>query len=127
MIQTHGQRLQVRVPATSANLGPGFDVLGLALDLHNVFTLEVSGRTTVNIEGFGGDLDLDENNLFYRAFNHLFQAVGEVAPPLSVGMQLNIPLGKGLGSSATAVIGGLVAANELLGRRLGQAELLSEA
>lgn len=117
----------VRVPATSANLGPGFDVLGLALDLHNVFTLEVSGRTTVNIEGFGGDLDLDENNLFYRAFNHLFQAVGEVAPPLSVGMQLNIPLGKGLGSSATAVIGGLVAANELLGRRLGQAELLSEA
>ncbi|HVF99341.1 MAG TPA: homoserine kinase [Chloroflexia bacterium] len=126
-MQTNGRRLQVRVPATSANLGPGFDVLGLALDLHNVFTLEVSDHTTVEIEGFGGDLDLDENNLFYRAFSHQFQVVGEVAPPLSVGMKLNIPPGKGLGSSATAVIGGLVAANEFLGRRFGQAELLSEA
>ena len=126
-MQTKGQRLQVRVPATSANLGPGFDVLGLALDLHNVFTLEVTDRTTVQIEGFGSDLDADENNLYYRAFTHLFEVAGEVAPSLSVRMKLNIPPGKGLGSSATAVIGGLVAANEYLGRRFGQAELLAEA
>jgi homoserine kinase len=126
-MQTKGQRLQVRVPATSANLGPGFDVLGLALDLHNVFTLEVADRTTVQIEGFGGDLAVDENNLYYRAFTHLFEVAGEVAPPLFVRMELHIPPGKGLGSSATAVIGGLVAANEFLGRRFGQAELLAEA
>jgi homoserine kinase len=127
LIQTHRQQLQVRVPATSANLGPGFDVLGLALDLHNVFTLERADRTTVRTDGYGGDLDRGENNLFYRAFAHLFALAGEVAPPLSVRMTLNVPPGKGLGSSATAVIGGLVAANEFLGRRFGQAELLSEA
>ncbi|MDQ3707360.1 MAG: homoserine kinase [Chloroflexota bacterium] len=126
-MQATGRRLQVRVPATSANLGPGFDVLGLALDLHNVFVVETADRTQIEIEGHAEDLPLDANNLFYRAFRHLFDLAGEVAPPLSVGMTLNIPPGKGLGSSATAVIGGLVAANEFLGRRFEQAELLSEA
>ncbi|HEX8227711.1 MAG TPA: homoserine kinase [Chloroflexia bacterium] len=126
-MQATGRRLQVRVPATSANLGPGFDVLGLALDLHNLFVVETSGHTRVAIEGRAEGLPLDESNLFYRAFRHLFELAGEVAPPLSVRMALNIPPGKGLGSSATAVIGGLVAANEFLGRRFEQAELLSEA
>ncbi len=126
-MQATGGRLQVRVPATSANLGPGFDVLGLALDLHNVFVVETADRTRIQIEGHAEDLPLDANNLFYRAFRHLFDLAGEVAPPLSVRMTLDIPPGKGLGSSATAVIGGLVAANEFLGRRFGQAELLSEA
>ncbi|HEX8597801.1 MAG TPA: homoserine kinase [Chloroflexia bacterium] len=126
-MQASGRRLQVRVPATSANLGPGFDVLGLALDLHNIFVIEVSSRTRMEIEGHAEDLPLDSNNLFYRAFRHLFELAGEVAPPLAVRMTLHIPPGKGLGSSATAVIGGLVAANEFLGRRFGQADLLSEA
>ncbi|MEA2573556.1 MAG: homoserine kinase [Chloroflexia bacterium] len=126
-MQVTGRKLQVRVPATSANLGPGFDVLGLALDLHNVFVVETSARTGVAIEGTAQGLDLDENNLFYRAFSHLFQLAVEAAPPLAIHMRLNIPPGKGLGSSATAVIGGLVAANEFLGRKFGQAELLSEA
>jgi homoserine kinase len=126
-MQASGRRLQVRVPATSANLGPGFDVLGLALDLHNVFVVETADSTRIEIKGHAEDLPLDANNLFYRAFRHLFDLAGEVAPTLSVRMTLNIPPGKGLGSSATAVIGGLVAANEFLGRRLGQAELLSEA
>ncbi len=124
---TSGGKLQVRVPATSANLGPGFDVLGLALSLHNVFVMEVSERTRLEVVGHGEGLDLDENNLFYRAFSHPFELAGEGAPPLAVHMTLGIPPGKGLGSSATAVIGGLVAANEFLGRRFGQAELLSEA
>lgn len=126
-MQATGRRLQVRVPATSANLGPGFDVLGVALDLHNVFVVETAGRTRVEIEGHAEDLPLDANNLFYRAFRHLFDLAEEVAPSLSVRMTLNIPPGKGLGSSATAVIGGLVAANEFLGRGFGQVELLSEA
>ena len=117
----------MRVPATSANLGPGFDVLGLALDLHNFFVVEKSDRTRIEIEGFGDDLAQDETNLFYQAFSHLFDVTGEVTPPISVQMALNIPPGKGLGSSATAVIGGLVAANEFLGRGFGQSELLTEA
>lgn len=122
-----GQRLQVRVPATSANLGPGFDVLGLALDLHNVFTVEATDHTWIEIEGFGDELPHDETNLFYRAFCYLFDVVSESTPPLSVHMTLNIPPGKGLGSSATAVIGGLVAANEFLGSPFGQVDLLSHA
>lgn len=126
-MQATGRILQVRVPATSANLGPGFDVLGLALDLHNLFVVETSGHTRVAIEGHAEGLPLDESNLFYRAFRHLFELAGEVAPPLSVRMALNIPPGKGLGSSATAVIGGLAAANEFLGRRFEQAKLLSQA
>jgi homoserine kinase len=115
------------VPATSANLGPGFDVLGLALDLHNLFLAELSDRTSIIIDGPASDLDTSETNLFYESFRHLFDLAGEAAPPLSVRMKLNIPPGKGLGSSATAVIGGLVAANEFLGRRFGQPDLLSEA
>ncbi len=126
-MQVTRRKLQVHVPATSANLGPGFDVLGLALDLHNVFTVETSDRTRIAIEGYTEDLPLDESNLFYQAFRHLFELAGERVPPLAVRMTLNIPPGKGLGSSATAVIGGLVAANEFLGVRFGQAELLAEA
>lgn len=127
MMQWAGKKLQVRVPATSANLGPGFDVLGLALDLHNIFEIEQAERTTVAIQGYGETLQRDDTNLFYRAFSHLFEVAGELAPSLSVCMTLYVPPGKGLGSSATAVIGGLVAANEFLGRRFGEAELLIEA
>lgn len=126
-MQWAGKKLQVRVPATSANLGPGFDVLGLALDLHNVFEIEQAQHTHVVIEGFGETLQTDGSNLFYLAFSHLFEVAGEEALSLRVCMTLNIPPGKGLGSSATAVIGGLVAANELLGRRFHETELLNHA
>lgn len=117
----------VQVPATSANLGPGFDVLGLALDLHNVFTVTPASSTRVSLEGYGEHLPLDETNLFCRAFRHLHSFAGREAPSLQVHMQLRVPPGKGLGSSATAVVGGLVAANASMGGPFQPAELLPHA
>ncbi|HYO50002.1 MAG TPA: homoserine kinase [Chloroflexia bacterium] len=126
-LQEESKALQVSVPATSANLGPGFDVLGLALDLRNVFQVTPAARTTITIEGHGAHLPTGEDNLFYKAFQQLHNLAGQQAPPLQIHMQLNVPPGKGLGSSATAVVGGLVAANAYLGMPFGPMELLAEA
>src|SRR3954447_17255821 len=107
--------VEVRVPATSANLGAGFDVLGLALTLYNVFTVRPGESTTIEVVGYDGEMALDESNLFHRAFAHLYLLGGTQPPPVKIHMQLDVPHGRGLGSSATAVVGGLLAANTLLG------------
>ncbi len=120
-------KLIIRVPATSANLGPGFDVLGLALDLHNEFTISPGETTQIEIEGDIDGMPLDDSNLFYRAFAHLYRAHGKQAPLLHVQMRLPIPPGRGLGSSATAVVGGLVAANTLMGEPFTCEQLLPHA
>ena len=117
--------LRVRVPATAANLGPGFDVLGLALALYNEFTVRPGDAALrITIEGGATSLPTGPSNLFYRAFAHLYAQVGQPVPPLDVTMHLRIPPGSGLGSSATAVVGGLLAANAWLGEPLTRAALL---
>ena len=122
----HIRGVQVAVPATSANLGPGFDVLGLALTLYNTFTVTPSDSSLIEVEGYGESLPRDTTNLFYQAFLFLCEqaSLKSAVLPIHIKMQLEIPPGKGLGSSATAVVGGLVAANELLGRPLDTQELL---
>lgn len=133
----------VWVPATSANLGPGFDCLGLALDLWNrtsFSTLEPgqsgrapgpdgSARVQVRVAGEGsGWLPQDHRNLVVRAAQRLFEAVGAPQPTyLSVGCQNDIPLSSGLGSSSAAVLSGLLGANALLDYLLPQEELLALA
>lgn len=119
--------LRVSVPATSANLGAGFDVLGLALDLHNVFTVTPSRESSLEIKGYSEGLPNDGSNLFCKAFMHLYNLVGKRAPSVKVEIELRVPPGKGLGSSATAVVGGLVAANALLDGAFGETDLLKEA
>jgi homoserine kinase len=119
--------LRVSVPATSANLGAGFDVLGLALDLRNVFTITPSGKPSLEIKGYGEGLPVGNDNLFCKAFVHLYDLMGERAPDARIEIELLVPVGKGLGSSATAVVGGLVAANAFLGGAFGEADLLREA
>ncbi len=109
----------VLTPATSANLGPGFDSLGLALQLYNRFEVEESKgdpqQPTIEIEGIlGSDLSTGADNLFFRSFSLLFERANIAAPSVRIRMTTNIPPGCGLGSSATAVVGGLVAANEWL-------------
>ena len=120
-------QLKIRVPATSANLGPGFDVLGLALDMYNEFTVSVSETTLIEITGHGEGMPLDSSNLFYTAFAHLYASQREQPPPLYIRMMLDIPAGRGLGSSATAVVGGLAAANALMGGRFTNEQLLPHA
>lgn len=117
--------IRVRVPATAANLGPGFDVLGLALALYNEFSVRPGDAPLrITVEGAATMLPAGPSNLFYRAFAHLYALVEQPVPPLDVTMRLHIPPGSGLGSSATAVVGGLLAANAWLGEPLNRDALL---
>lgn len=118
--------VRVIVPATTANLGPGFDTLGMALEIHNVIEMsEAPSGLEVETSGQGGEiLARPENNLVYRATQTLFDRVGIRPKGLRIRQEINIPLARGLGSSAAAIVGGLVAANALTGGLLGQQEIL---
>lgn len=125
----------VLTPATSANLGPGFDSLGLALQLYNRFKVQITQGDAqapiIHIEGqFGEGLSTGADNLFFRSFAALFAKQQVPVPPVEILMTIHIPHGCGLGSSATAVVGGLVAANTLLelqGKALPKEDLLELA
>ncbi len=127
--------VSVLTPATSANLGPGFDSLGLALQLYNRFDVQLTEgdpyQPDIQIEGsLGAELSTGPDNLFFRAFTALFEKQGVEVPHVHIRMTISIPPGCGLGSSATAVVGGLVAANELLRQQeknLPKEELLEPA
>jgi homoserine kinase len=122
-------KLTVQVPATTANLGPGFDCLGLALDLRNTVEVELSGDgLQITVVGEGADLiPRDATNLVYRAAASLFRAVGGPVPGLRIRLVNHIPLMSGLGSSSAAIVGGLVAANAIAGQPLSDADLLQLA
>jgi len=122
-------RVTVRVPATSANLGPGFDCLGLALKQHNIFEIQllpenVTGNPIPQIEissTWGDDLAIaalptNRHNLFYRVFCERLTALGIPVPAVNIRAYIDIPPRRGLGSSATAVVGGILAAEALAGR-----------
>ena len=118
----------VRVPATSANLGPGYDCLGLALGLHNTVTLALAPTPGVRIEGEGaGSLPRDATHLVLGAAQAAADAVGERLPALDLHQLNCIPLARGMGSSSAAIVGGIVAANELLGFGLSQRQMLDIA
>ena len=118
---------EVRVPATTANLGPGFDCLGMALDIWNTVRLELGGSGG-SVSGEGeGVLSLGRDNLVHQAASSLFRAIGQPAPQLSLTCRNAVPLGRGLGSSSAAVVGGLAAANALCENPLSQEEVLALA
>ena len=123
--------VDVRAPATTANLGPGYDCLGMALDLWNTLTVEVlpaGSDPAVVVLGEGeGELDTDTQNLTYQAIEFLFNEADAPLPPLSLRCQNTIPLSRGMGSSAAAISGGLVAANRLLDDIFSQDDLLEMA
>lgn len=120
--------LSIKVPATSANLGPGFDSLGLALDLSNESTFEIAEASSVYIEGEGkGRVSQGRNNLILRAAQALADQVQKDLPPLIVRCVNRIPFGSGLGSSAAATLTGLLAANALTGSPLAEPEILNLA
>ena len=120
------QQVVTKTPATTANLGPGFDTLGLALKLFNTVELaEADGGLTIECSGQGVEsIPTDETNIVYQAANAVFSRVGHIPDGLHLRLHNDIPLARGLGSSAAAIVGGAVAANELCGSRLGERELL---
>ena len=118
-----GRRVQVKVPATSANLGPGFDTLGLALALYDELEVSVPAVATVQdapgleieVNGVGaGEVPLDESHLVVRAIAHTFERAGLPLPPLRLVAHNRIPHGRGLGSSGAAIVAGVMAAKGLL-------------
>ena len=125
-----GSPVTVRVPATSANMGPGYDCLGMALDIWNTIEVRASSDETpsVTVQGEGaGELSPDVNNLVYRSMEALWLRVGIGPPPVQVRCNNQIPLKRGLGSSSAAIVGGLVAANHVAGSPLAQDDLLELA
>ncbi|MFT4211094.1 MAG: homoserine kinase [Microbacterium sp.] len=112
-----GRSVWVRVPATSANLGPGFDTLGLALSVYDELTVTAlePGRLEIEVEGSGADsVPRDASNLVVRAIAYAYDAVGQELPGLRLRAHNVIPHGRGLGSSGAAVVSGLLAAKGLL-------------
>jgi homoserine kinase len=121
-------RVRVRVPATSANLGPGFDALGLALGLYNDVVAEPGEGLTVRVEGEGaGELARDARNVVARGVEAAFRAAGQPFRGCVLTCVNRIPLARGLGSSAAAWVAGLLAGNALLGQPLGRDRVLSLA
>jgi homoserine kinase len=112
--------VRVSVPATSANIGPGFDALGLALDLHDVIEAhtvpaEPGGTLTVAIEGIGADeLPRDASHLVVQAMHVIFKLAGQEPPAVHLRCVNGIPLGRGLGSSAAAIVAGVLGARALV-------------
>jgi homoserine kinase len=122
------ERVRVRVPATTANLGPGFDSLGLALGLYNEVELALAEQTSVVITGLGADcLPQDDSHLLLRSATRLAELCGRRMAGWEMTQHNAIPLARGLGSSSAAIIGGLVAANALLGAGVPDTELLAIA
>ncbi|MDO5310395.1 MAG: homoserine kinase [Clostridia bacterium] len=121
--------IKVKIPATSANMGAGFDCLGIALGLYNyVYAEETDGGLNIEIRDKSADyLPTDERNLVYRSMQAVFDRVGYRAQGLHIILENNIPVTRGLGSSSAGIVGGLLAANELCGAGLSADELLDMA
>ncbi len=131
LAELEGRRVVVEVPATTANLGAGFDCLGMALGMTNRIELEVchdcDGQITLEVEGEGaGELGNDRGNRFIEGLETVIRAAGWVPEQLGwkIRMANQVPLSRGLGSSAAATVGGLLAANALLLQPLSMREVL---
>jgi homoserine kinase len=122
-----GSYVTVKVPATTANLGPGLDTLGLALALYDELEVRVTGKPGVHVtvEGVGaGEVPTDETNLVVRAIARTFAAFDQPMPGLELFAKNSIPHGRGLGSSGAAIVSGIMAAKGLLD---GVVEMSSDA
>ncbi len=132
-------KVTVKVPATTANIGPGFDCMGMALPIYNTITIEetVLPGTGVQINVMAENdtadefslehIPMDENSIIYKAVELLYNSIGQTPSELKITIHSQIPIARGLGSSASVIVGGLIAANELLGRPADEAALLSIA
>ncbi len=123
-------KVKVRVPGTSANLGPGFDSLGLALSIYNYIEAEETD-SGLQIEILDAEtkefLPTDEKNLVYKAMKHLFDKANYNVKGLKLVLKSDIPVTRGLGSSSACIVGGLYCANELCGKPFTKRELMTMA
>ncbi|WP_313636714.1 homoserine kinase [Paenibacillus sp.] len=126
-MSTYG-RARIKVPASTANLGPGFDTLGMALSMYAWIEMEEAEETVFHLYGDEmKGLAQDKSNLLYQVAQMVFAEAGVTVPELSISMYSEIPLTRGLGSSASAIIGAMVAANTMIGSPLDDAKLFDMA
>ena len=122
------QKVRVRIPASTANLGPGFDSLGMALNVYAWIEMTVADKTRIHPLGEQMQgIATDKSNLVYRVAERVFKAAGISCPELEISMYSDIPLTRGLGSSASAIIGGMYAANALMDNVLSDDEIFQLA
>jgi homoserine kinase len=114
----------IRVPGTSANIGPGFDSLGCAFNMYNMLTF--TRAASISVTGCPQEY-ANENNLALRAFRAACRRVGKEPCPVSLHIETNVPVSRGLGSSATLIVGGAMGANCLLSLGLGKKEIFEIA
>jgi homoserine kinase len=120
--------VKIRVPASTSNLGSGFDCFGLALKLYLTVEMDFSGSLEISAVGEGcTEIPKDETNLFYQSAQKIFNKVGKQRPGLKIKIENRIPLSRGLGSSGAAIIAGLVGASKLAGIQLTNEEILNLA
>ena len=121
---------RMRIPATTANMGPGFDCIGMAFDFYNYIDFEPVDELEyceLTSGGDAGSIDLSKNNLIYKAYAAVFEYVQKPVAGIRMHFENNVPYSRGLGSSSAALIGGVKVANEVLGNPLNDAELLDVA
>ena len=120
--------INITVPATTANLGAGFDCIGAALTLYNQFKFTPNESFKISVTGLEAQkVSTDEGNLAYQSFTKFYQHRGDRTPPVHIEIGLDVPLARGLGSSATAIVGGLMGANHLAGLPLSFDEIMDLA
>ncbi|MBI4790387.1 MAG: homoserine kinase [Chloroflexi bacterium] len=122
-------KLRIRVPATTANLGPGFDCLGLALNWWNTIHVETIARgLRVEVDCPPGvDIPRNRHNLVVYGIDLVYRRAGCKRPPLYIHTTTHIPIGSGLGSSSAAIVGGILAANAMLGNPYSRREMVTLA
>ena len=119
--------IRVRVPATSANVGAGFDALGLAVGLYNTATFELRPQGLEIAATDGTQVPTGRSNLIYRAVRTVFDQVGEKLPGLRILQTNAIPMARGLGSSSACIVAGILGADALLGHKLTRRQMLTLA
>ena len=122
--------IRVKVPATTANMGPGYDVLGMALSQYSTFQCQEDDKISLSIKGLESEKLVNQDheaNLVVRSMNHLFKYVDKYPKGYKLEIINDIPLARGMGSSASAIVGGLLVANYLVGADLNQDEILKLA
>lgn len=119
-------KVKIRIPATSANVGPGFDAVGLAVSLYNEVEMQEHDGVQI-ISADGADIPCDESNLVYSTAKQLYEICGVPFHGLKITQVSRIPFARGLGSSSACIIGGLKGANALLGNPMGEHELVDLA
>ncbi len=118
--------VSIKIPATSANLGSGFDSLGLAINLYNTVDMQQADGIYISSSD-GSKVPRGESNLIYRTSKRLFEECGKQFTGLEIVQTNGIPMTRGLGSSSACIVGGLLGANRLMGDALSQSELINYA